>query len=112
LTKRTPKIDETYTNLLRALVDDAKEGPRLFSLVPVDRSRFNPRNWSTARFRLTLWCEHARVPLPWLNGPGNDAGVYELDIGREWFQKAAPFLKFMTGALSLVLPVASARGFF
>ncbi|HUN07955.1 MAG TPA: COR domain-containing protein [Aggregatilineales bacterium] len=101
------QIDETYTNLLRALVDDAKEGPRLFSLVPVDRSRFNPRNWSTARFRLTLWCEHARVPLPWLNGPGNDAGVYELDIGREWFQKAAPFLKFMTGALSLVLPVAS-----
>ncbi|HSG43084.1 MAG TPA: hypothetical protein VLA72_08005 [Anaerolineales bacterium] len=34
-------------------------------------------------------------------------GVYDLDFDQEWFKRAVPFLKFMTGTLSLVLPVAS-----
>ena len=34
-------------------------------------------------------------------------GVYEIELTREWFKKAAPFLKVVTGTLSLVLPVAS-----
>ena len=34
-------------------------------------------------------------------------GVYEFEIPRDWFVKAAPFLKTLTGILSLALPVAS-----
>jgi hypothetical protein len=34
-------------------------------------------------------------------------GVYDLEFDREWFKKAAPYLKFLTGTLSLVLPVMS-----
>ena len=34
-------------------------------------------------------------------------GVYDLEFDREWFKRAVPFLKFMTGTLSLVLPVMS-----
>jgi hypothetical protein len=34
-------------------------------------------------------------------------GVYELDLLREWLVKAAPYLKILTGTLSLVLPVAA-----
>jgi hypothetical protein len=33
-------------------------------------------------------------------------GVYEFDVTREWFAKAAPFLKMLASTLSLVLPVA------
>ena len=63
--------------------------------------------WINQKFRLTLWCEHSRLPLPELNGKGSKVGVYELNLPREWFEKAAPFLKVLTGTLSLVLPVAA-----
>ncbi len=33
--------------------------------------------------------------------------VYEFDVTREWFVKAAPFLKILAGTLSLMLPVAA-----
>ena len=59
-----------------------------------------------SRARRTLWCEHTRLPLPLLSK--NDAeGVYELDVTREWFAAAAPFLKVLAGTLSLMLPVAA-----
>ncbi len=34
-------------------------------------------------------------------------GVYEIELTREWFKQAAPFLKVATGTLSLILPVAA-----
>ena len=101
------QADEQYDNLLKWLSDPAKEGPRLFSFVPVNHSKFDPRSWTKERFKLILWCEHAQLPLPFLNGSGSDRGVIEIELTREWFKTAAPFLKFLTGTLSLVLPVAS-----
>jgi len=101
------RVDDTYTDLMQALSDEAKEGPRLFCLVPISRSNFNPKQWTSAKFRLTLWCEHSRLPLPILNRKNSHKGIYELELTRDWFKKAAPFLKMLTGTLSLVLPVAS-----
>jgi hypothetical protein len=43
--------------------------------------------------------------MPELNGKGNSAGVYGLNLPREFFEKAAPFLKVLTGTLNLVLQV-------
>ena len=101
------KVDVAFNGMMTALTDEAKEGPRLFSLTPIERSNFNPKKWAKAEFQLTLWCEHSRVPLPHLNGPGDEKGVYELELTRKWFKQAAPFLKVMAGTLGLVLPVAS-----
>jgi len=101
------RVDDAYTGLLQILTDEAKEGPRLFSLVPVNRSKFNPKQWTRTKFRLTLWCEHSRLPLPALNGKDSKQGVYEIELTRKWFKKASPFLKVLTGTLSLVLPIAS-----
>ena len=101
------RVDDAYTRFMQVLTDEAKEGPRLFSLAPVDRRFFNPREWASAKFRLTLWCEHSRLPLPALNGKDSKEGVYEIELTRTWFKKAAPFLKVLTGTLSLVLPIAS-----
>jgi len=53
---------------------------------------------------VTLWCEHSRLPLPALNGEGDKRGVYDLALPRDWFMKAAPFLKVLTTTLGLVLP--------
>jgi GTPase SAR1 family protein len=101
------KIDKTYSDLLQVLTDEAKEGPRLFSLSPVNRAAINPRQWTSEKFKLILWCEHSRLPLPALNGKNSKEGVYEIELTRAWFKKAAPFLKVLTGTLSLVLPMAS-----
>ncbi|NOH03560.1 MAG: hypothetical protein HND47_17170 [Chloroflexi bacterium] len=101
------QVDKTYTDLLQVLTDEAKEGPRLFSFFPVDRSAFNPKTWIREKFRLVLWCEHSRLPLPVLNNGEMKKGVYDLELDREWFKKSAPYLKLLTGTLGMVLPVAS-----
>jgi internalin A len=80
---------------------------RLFSLRPKDRGFFDKPKWISQKFELILWCEHSHLPLLVFDKPGNNRGVYELDFPREWVVKAAPYLKALTVALSLVLPVAS-----
>jgi len=101
------KIDDAYGGFMHALTDEAKDGPRLFSFEPVEPGFFDRPKWMSEKFRLTLWCEHSRLPLPSLNGGDGKKGVYELNVPREWFVKAAPYLKVLASTLSLVLPVAS-----
>ncbi|MDB9455230.1 COR domain-containing protein [Dolichospermum circinale] len=100
------KIDQQFATFMQMLTDEAKDGPRLFSFKPIDPKFFDKPKWISAKFQLTLWCEHARQPLPALNPKDPKKGVYELDLPREWFTKAIPYLKILTGTLSLVLPVA------
>lgn len=101
------QVEDAYTGLMQSLTDEAKEGPRLFSFEPVDRRLFDRPKWISAKFRLTLWCEHSRLPLPSLNGKDDTRGVYELNLPREWVVKSMPYLKLITGLLSLVVPVAA-----
>jgi hypothetical protein len=100
------QVDDAFAGLMHALTDEAKEGPRLFSIQPVEPGFLGRPKWINQTFRLTLWCEHSRLPLSAL-GDGDSRGVYELNVPRDWFVKAAPFLRILTGTLSLVLPVAS-----
>nr|WP_263432590.1 COR domain-containing protein [Nostoc sp. MS1] len=100
------QVDQEFAALMQMLTDEAKDGPRLFSFKPVDPKFFDRPKWMSAKFQLTLWCEHARQPLPALNPHDQKKGVYEIELRREWFTKAVPFLKLLTGTLSLVLPVA------
>ncbi len=100
------QADERFAVLMQMLVDEAKDGPRLFSFKPVDPGFFDRPKWMSAKFQITLWCEHSRQPLPALNPAGSKQGVYELDLPREWFVKAAPLLKTMSVTLGLILPVA------
>ena len=101
------QVEDVLAELMHVLTDEAKDGPRLFSFQPVDPGFFDRPKWINQKFRLTLWCEHSRLPLPALNGKGDRRGVYELDLPREWFVQAAPFFKVLASTLSLVLPVAS-----
>ena len=101
------KVDEEFASLMQMLTDEAKDGPRLFSFKPVDPKFFDRPKWISTKLQITLWCEHSRQPLPALNPNDKKKGVYELEVSREWFTKAAPYLKILTGTLSLVLPVAA-----
>lgn len=101
------QVDKQYSDLIQIFTDEAKEGPRLFSLFPLNGSKFNPKNWIRHQFRLVLWCEHSRLPLPVHNNGDMKKGVYDFEFNQEWFKKATPYLKLVTSTLSLVLPVAS-----
>jgi len=101
------QIDEEFASLMQMFTDEAKDGPRLFSFKPVDPKFFDRPKWISTKLQITLWCEHSRQPLPALNPNDKKKGVYELEVSREWFTKAAPYLKILTGTLSLVLPVAA-----
>ena len=101
------KVESAYSGLMHPLLDEAKEGPRLFSFEPVEPGFFDRPKWMSAKFRLTLWCEHSRRPL-WFYSDGADAGVYTIDFPREWLVKAAPFLKVLSSTLGLLLPVVAA----
>ena len=49
------QVDKQYADLIQLFTDEAKEGPRLFSLFPLDGNKFNPKNWIRHKFRLVLW---------------------------------------------------------
>ncbi|NEO88027.1 MAG: hypothetical protein F6J87_27790 [Spirulina sp. SIO3F2] len=99
------QADEQYRALLTVLTDPAKDGPRLFSLEPVDPGFWDKPKWLAAKFRLTLWCEHSRLPLTELND-ADDVGVYEIEINRDWFKRASPLLRILSVTLKLALPIA------
>lgn len=101
------KVDEQFASLMQMLTDEAKDGPRLFSFKPLDPKFCDRPKWISTKLQITLWCEHSRQPLPALNPHDKQKGVYELEVSRAWFTKAAPYLKILTGTLSLVLPVAA-----
>jgi hypothetical protein len=101
------QVEDAYAGLMQALTDEAKEGPRLFSFEPIDNRFFDRPKWISAKFRLTLWCEHSRLPLSTINGKEDKRGVYDLDLPREWVVKSMPYLRLVTGLLSLVVPVAA-----
>jgi hypothetical protein len=92
---------------MHTLLDEAKEGPRLFSFEPVEPGFFDRPKWMSAKFKLTLWCEHSRVPV-WQLSNDPKKGVYMLDLPRAWLVQAAPFLKVLSSTLGLMLPVVAA----
>jgi hypothetical protein len=100
------QADEQYEALLTTLTDPAKDGPRLFSFEPIDPGFWDKPKWVAQKFRLTLWCEHRRLPLPVINGAGDTSGVYELDLTRDWLKRASPLLRILSVTLKLALPIA------
>lgn len=93
--------------LLRGLDDDAADGPRLFSLVPLDRTVRRP-GLTSHWMRLTLWCEHSRLPVHVIDPDRPDAGIYTVEVPREWWVKAAPVIKATSVVLKTLLPVSLA----
>ena len=104
------QADDRYNRMMYLLTDEAKEGPRLISIEPVDPGFFDRPKRMAQKFRLALWCEHSRQPLPLLNPDDPTRGVYEIELTREWVTKAAPVFKMIMGTLGIIVPVLAASG--
>lgn len=92
LRAKLARQDTVLTRIMRSLDDEAADGPRLFSLVPLDKTLLRP-GWTSRRMKLTLYCEHSRWPVHALEPDNPKAGIYTVDVPRDWWVKAVPLLK-------------------
>ena len=91
--------------LMKAIAGEAKHGPRLFTIEPVDEGRRPaPRRLVSTRLRLRLWCEAEGCQHQVFD---QGVGAYEFDKPREWVRQVAPYANFVLGLLKTVLPVAA-----
>ncbi|MBC7877562.1 MAG: hypothetical protein H7Y59_10360 [Anaerolineales bacterium] len=93
------RISNYVMAIMRAMANEAKEGPRLFTLEPTDG------NWHRvikAKYRIHLWCEAEGCQHPVTEKGG---GVYEFKSTREWVRKIAPYANFLAGMLKTIVPM-------
>ena len=84
--------------LLKALSDETRECPRLFTIVPTGGGAFRDR------YELTLWCEH-----PGEEHPCED-GEYTVHQTKEWLADLAPYLSIVAKSLRVVVALAGLPG--
>ena len=84
--------------LLKALTDEAKECPRLFTIVPLGGGP--ARN----KYEMTLWCEHPGHEHPC------DNGEFTFKRPKAWLVQAAPYLSIVGKSLRVVVALAGLPG--
>jgi Leucine-rich repeat (LRR) protein len=87
-------------NLMHAMANEAKNGPRLFTIEPIDG------DWKqlfSKRLRLKLWCEAEGCQHPVLE---EDKGNYQFEQTQEWVRRVAPYANFVAGMLKTAAQVA------
>ena len=84
--------------MLKALSDEKRESPGLFTIVPLGAGTFQDKH------ELTLWCEHEGNEHPCENGK------YEFSRPREWVVQAAPYLSIVGKSLRVVVALAGLPG--
>lgn len=88
--------------IIRVLSTEVKDCPRLFTLVPTNRSAMTRALSPKDRFTLTLWCEE-----PGQEHEHADA-QYDFLPPKAWLQAVSPYLKVVVGILKFAVPIATA----
>ena len=89
-----------FVDMVRA-VDEGrlKECPGLVSIIPVDGSRFDPRNWFSKKYCLRLYCQCE-------NGIHPVGETYEFRAPEEWWVEVRPYISAFIKILRTVAGVA------
>ncbi len=88
--------------VMQAIASESKEGPRLFTITPIDPDW--KKKLFAKRYRLHLWCEADGCQHPIIE---KGVGVYEFDADREWVKRVAPYANFIAGVLKTALPLVA-----
>jgi hypothetical protein len=103
LTGMDSRIANYFMATLRAIADEAKDGPRLFTF----RSREAGITWKQLISRpleLQLWCEAEGCQHPVVE---TGKGVYPITQPYEWIVQIAPYANFALKLLATVVPIAA-----
>jgi internalin A len=95
------RLANSVMAIMRAMANEAKEGPRLFDIAPVSG---NWRRLFEERHRLRLWCEAEGCQHPVLEA---GKGAYEFNTTRAWVRQVAPYATFVAGVLKTLVPMVA-----
>ncbi|MGH8884195.1 MAG: COR domain-containing protein [Egibacteraceae bacterium] len=96
----TASIANQVRRILRVVSTEVTDCPRLFTLARTESAWSKIRFWEH-QYQLTLWCEQPENEHAW------DRATYDITCPKEWFDRAAPYLRLVSKTLHLVVPVAS-----
>ncbi len=99
--KLRSQIANNFLNTMKAMASEAKNGPRLFTVEPVD-GRWQ---WINKKYKLHLWCEAEDCQHPVYDDDG--LGIYEFKMTSEWVAKIAPYANFIVGVMKTLLPMVA-----
>jgi len=97
------RIANYFMATMHAIADEAKDGPRLFTL-RTREAGLSPKQLFSQPLEIQLWCEAEGCQHPVTE---KDNGVYLLDQPREWFVQIAPYTNFVLKVLATVAPIAA-----
>jgi internalin A len=97
--KLRSQIANGFLNAMKAMANEAKNGPRLFTVEPVDGNW----QWINKKYKLQLWCEAEDCQHPVYDG----LGVYEFKMTSEWIAQIAPYANFIVGVMKTLLPMVA-----
>jgi len=97
------RIADVFMAMMRAVADEAKHGPRLFTFRERDAG-FSLKQLFKRPLEIQLWCEaegHQHRVIE------SGKGVYSIDKPHEWVVQIAPYANFALNVLKTVMPVAA-----
>ena len=107
------RIQNEIRRILKAIDSEGSTGPRLFSLVPKNVSKFNPKQLGFETYWLNLWCEmpDKQHPISPLIGKGGSYwGEWTIDKPREWLVGVAPYISVFGKIIKNLIPIAQVTG--
>jgi hypothetical protein len=97
------RVADVFMATMRAIADEAKFGPRLFTL-HTKHTGFSLAQLFSQSLELQMWCEAEGCQHP-VKEQGE--GVYPVDKPREWLAQIAPYANFALKVLATVTPIAA-----
>ncbi len=83
--KLRSQIANNFLDTMKTMADDAKNGPRLFTIEPADGNW----QWINKKYKLHLWCEAEDCQHPVYDN--NGLGIYEFKMTSEWVAQIARY---------------------
>ena len=99
--KLRSQIANNFLVTMKAMASEAKNGPRLFTIEPVD-GRWQ---WINKKYKLHLWCEAEDCQHPVYDDDG--LGTYEFKMTSEWVAQISPYANFIVGVMKTLLPMVA-----
>ena len=97
------RIANYFMSTMRAIADEAKDGPRLFT-IRARETGFSLKPLLSRPMDIQLWCEAEGCQHPVIE---SGKGVYPIDMPHEWLVQVAPYANFALKVLSTVAPIAA-----
>jgi Leucine-rich repeat (LRR) protein/GTPase SAR1 family protein len=97
------RVANYFMAMMNAIADEAKNGPRLFTLRQREAG-LSPKQLISRPLELQLWCEaegHQHRVIE------DGKGIYPIDQPHEWVVQIAPYATFVLNVLKTVMPIAA-----